>query len=100
MRLTTRACAILLIVPAAAAVFASSLLRREKPLPPRLSLDSDRILADGYDTAVLSIESTSAERPHVSVQDPHTAAADDPSGGDGKWRVQIRAGVIPGRIRV
>jgi uncharacterized protein YfaT (DUF1175 family) len=97
---TLRARAILLIAPAAAAVFAGGLLRREKQLAPHLSLDSDKLLADGYDTAVLSIESTSTQRPQVWIEDPRSATADDPSGGDGSWSLKIRAGVMPGPIRV
>lgn len=55
------------------------------------------LLADGYDTAILTVESQ--QKPQVSV-DSRSATVGDSGGADGKWQFQIRAGVIPGAIRV
>jgi uncharacterized protein YfaT (DUF1175 family) len=71
------------------------LLRQSKPVAPRLTLQPPAILADGYDTATLLIES--GAKPRVTViGNSHIASV---SGGDGLL-VRIRAGVMPGRVRL
>ena len=90
----TRARVALLAIIAAAALVAGSLMRHEKPLPPHLSIQPGYLLADGYDTAILSIESDAPGRPRISVQGGTVEEI------SGKWQARIRAGVMPGVIRV
>lgn len=72
---------------------------REKLPPPRIAIQPGRILADGNDSATLSIES--ADSPSVSVSDTtHGVRIDDATGRSGRWQTRIRAGVTPGRIQV
>ncbi len=72
---------------------------REKLPPPRIAVEPSRILADGNDSATLSIES--AEAPTISVSDTtHGVRIDDATGSSGRWQAHIRAGVMPGRIQV
>ena len=65
----------------------------------RVTVRPDTILANGYDTAGLSIES-GRSMPAVSVIDNHSAVVKTTELRDGKWRVQIRAGIVPGRVRM
>ncbi len=77
-----------------------SLLRRELPAA-RIAISPGRILADGYDSAVLTIESDTAKAPRVSFSDSaHGVAVEKLTGSGGQWRARIRAGVVPGRISV
>jgi uncharacterized protein YfaT (DUF1175 family) len=75
----------------AAAVCAGALFRREPPVPPRLSVEPSQLLADGYDTATLTVES--AAQPRVEATNATVKRA-----GDGRFL--IRASVTPGPIRV
>jgi len=77
------------------AVTAGALLRRSPVVPPRLTLQPSAIVADGYDIATLWIDS--GAKPAVTLAgNPHIARI---TGGDGA-RVRIRAGVMPGRVRL
>jgi hypothetical protein len=72
---------------------------REKAPPPRVAIQPNRILADGYDTALLSIDST--EEPRISISDAtHGVRIGELTGSAGKWQTRIRAGVMPGRIQL
>ena len=87
---------------AAAGLFSTRLLLRgEKTSPPRVEVQPDRILADGYDSALLSIESPGGETPRISViEGARGVVIDDVTGGSGKWQAKIRAGVLPGEVRL
>ena len=64
-------------------------------------LQPQRILADGYDSALLSIESAAADSPRVTLSDATLGArVDEVAGGDGKWQARIRAGVSPGSLGI
>jgi uncharacterized protein YfaT (DUF1175 family) len=66
---------------------------------PRLTLQPARILADGYDSAALAIETGARTAPVVSmIGNPHIATAGEITGAPGKWRVRIRAGILAGRV--
>jgi uncharacterized protein len=93
----------LLIVAATglALIGSRSLIRSQGASPVRLSIQPDRILADGYDSAILSIESAAPNAPTISfVENPHGAAVDEVTKNNGKWQARIRAGVLPGKIRL
>jgi uncharacterized protein len=59
----------------------------------------DSVTANGYDTADLSVEGASS-MPVVSVIDIHSAIVKTTELREGKWRVLIRAGIVPGRARM
>lgn len=74
------------------------MLDRERP-PVRISIRPARIAADGYDSAILAIESDALKPPRISFSDSaHGVAVEEIAKHDGKWRARIRAGVVPGRI--
>jgi uncharacterized protein YfaT (DUF1175 family) len=88
------------LVAAAVVAISSGIERRRLPVP-RLIFQPSRIVADGYDTATLVIESAAASTPAVSVVgNPHAATVEDVTGEPGKWQAHIRAGVLPGHIRL
>jgi uncharacterized protein YfaT (DUF1175 family) len=62
--------------------------------PPRLSLAPTRLLADGYDTAILTIESQT--KPAISVTGD--ATVEEIAGDPGAWTARIRAGITPGTV--
>jgi uncharacterized protein YfaT (DUF1175 family) len=75
--------------------------RRARPGPPRISIEPRVLVADGYDTAVLSIDASAGGPPRVSLEaSPHLAALEDVTGSGGHWRARIRAGIIPGHIGI
>jgi uncharacterized protein len=65
-----------------------------------LRLEPDRILADGYDSAVLSIQTTAPGRPDISLSSAHGAHIEKISGSNGNWTARVRAGVIGGPVNV
>jgi hypothetical protein len=79
-----------------AAVSAKLHTRRAELPPPSLRLTPDRIVADGYDTALLSIETSAPGKPAVTFSGARGLRVEKLSGGDGKWTARIRAGVIRG----
>jgi uncharacterized protein len=80
------------------AVLAVKLGRRPTPAP-RLHIQPAQILADGYDTATLRIESRA--RPQIAILDHTHAVTIGPVSGAGpNYEAQIRAGIQPGRIRL
>jgi uncharacterized protein DUF1175 len=86
---------------AAAVVAISGGVRRGKLPVPRLIVQPGRIVANGYDTATLVMESAASSAPVVSVvANTHAATVDDVTGAAGKWQARIRGGVLPGRIRL
>jgi uncharacterized protein len=73
---------------------------RERPTLPRLSVTPTELAADGYDTAILTIESRSSAAPRISVDRPHSALIEEPTRAEGRWEARIHAGILPGRIAV
>jgi uncharacterized protein len=69
----------------------------------RLWVAPAELAADGYDTAILTIESPSSAAPRISLDHPHSARVEDISRADAfhspsRWQARIRAGVQPGRV--
>jgi uncharacterized protein YfaT (DUF1175 family) len=84
-------------------VWARSGVFGERPSRPRLRVAPAELAADGYDIAILTIESPSSAAPRISVDRPHSATVedlsrDDAPGSPSRWQARIRAGVLPGRI--
>jgi uncharacterized protein YfaT (DUF1175 family) len=74
---------------------------RARTSAPRIGVEPRVLVADGYDAAVLSIDASSSSPPHVSIESPpRVAVLGGITGGSGRWRVPIRAGVIPGSVRI
>jgi len=64
-------------------------------------LEPQRILADGYDAATLSIDSDATVPPRVILADASLGARLEAlTGGDGKWQARVRAGVSPGKLGI
>jgi uncharacterized protein len=74
--------------------------RGNKLLAERIAVRPDRIRANGYDRAVLTIESPDpTPPPSISISDNLHGAVIDEILKDGRnWRVRVRAGILPGRI--
>ncbi|MCX6629557.1 MAG: DUF1175 domain-containing protein [Candidatus Solibacter sp.] len=70
------------------------------PLPPRLSLVPVQLIADGYDTAVLTIDAPSPTMPRVTIEPAHVATVTELSAADHGFQARIRAGVTPAAITV
>lgn len=76
-------------------------VRRQGASPMRVSVRPQRILADGTDAAIVSIESSGEGKPRVTiVSGPKGAAVESVTGGGGRWEAAVRAGIVPGKIRV
>jgi len=71
----------------------------KKLLSARIVVRPDRIRANGYDTAILTIEGHDPTPPTILISDNIRGAVVDEIVKDGRnWRAQVRAGVLPGRI--
>jgi uncharacterized protein YfaT (DUF1175 family) len=75
---------------------------RERRVPPRLALLPPRLVADGHDFGTLVIGARAGETacPTIKASNSHAVTVEEPSGAAGNWRVRIRAGVLPGRVRL
>jgi hypothetical protein len=74
---------------------------RAPAAPPKLTLAPQRILADGYDSALLSIETEATDVPRVTLSEASLGATLEPiTYTNGKWQARIRAGVSPGDLTV
>ena len=59
----------------------------------------EKLRADGYDTAILTIESGDLSAPLITFSDHvHGVVIEGVSGTGGQWQARIRAGIVPGRI--
>jgi uncharacterized protein YfaT (DUF1175 family) len=72
------------------------LLSRTPASAPQLSLEPASLLADGYDSATLSILDSSSAAPRIALDNPHAATVDDPVRSATGWEARVRAGVTPG----
>jgi uncharacterized protein len=92
----------LLTLGAVLVVFASSVWRtspasHRKLAAPRTTITPDTIRANGYDTAILTIESR--DPPVISVSgNGHSAVVGEIATDGRSWRVLVRAGILPGHI--
>jgi uncharacterized protein YfaT (DUF1175 family) len=68
--------------------------RHEPAAPPGITLEPARLMADGYDTAILTFHS--AERPRITIDPSYAATVEN--AGDSSAR--IRAGILPAQIHV
>jgi uncharacterized protein len=74
--------------------------RRSELVPLSLRLDPDRIVADGYDAAVLSIQSPAPGKPEVTVSGVHGVRVEKISGIEGNWTARTRAGIVSGPVTI
>ena len=73
---------------------------RRAAVPPRLTLAPAQLIADGYDTAILTIDEPSAAPPRVTIEPAHAAAVTELSAADRGWQARIRACVTPAIVLV
>jgi uncharacterized protein YfaT (DUF1175 family) len=71
---------------------------RRAPTPPRLTLEPAQLIADGYATAVLTIEGHSAATPRIAIEPAHAATLQELSATEHGWTARIRSGVTPAAI--
>lgn len=56
-------------------------------------------MADGSDTAILTIEAAGEGPPRITIlENPHSAAIEEVVRQGGQWQARVRAGVLPGHI--
>ena len=73
--------------------------RDEELAPLRLSMEPDRLWADGYDSAVLSVDNESSKPPRIVLaENIHGASVEEITRSGNKWQARIRAGVVPGHV--
>ena len=82
-------------------VLVSGKLRQPTVLPPTaVSLKPDHLVADGYDYAVLSIQTEAPTAPSISISGVQGLRIQRISGTDGYWRARIQAGIMAGTADV
>jgi uncharacterized protein YfaT (DUF1175 family) len=69
-------------------------------LPPRVSVAPFQLMADGYDSATLTIDEPSPVAPAIVIEPAHAGIVQDVSATDHQWQAKIRAGVTPGIVAV
>jgi hypothetical protein len=83
--------------------------KSEKPLALPMTIEPNRIAADGYEATTVFIKSRSPERPSISFQGNNRGATieavepdtqQDTQGTAGDWRARIRAGILPGSVEL
>ncbi len=66
----------------------------------RATVDHPRLLANGYDTATITVDDNSGGKLDIaSSGDRATAFVSDHSWQEGKWTVTVHAGIVPGHVR-
>ena len=86
---------------AAASAFAATRLHHRPAHAPHLTATTAVLVADGDDSATLTIDAPAAPAPHVAISGtPHAATAADPVFTGDHWEAELRAGVNPGPITV
>lgn len=73
---------------------------RRAAVAPRVTLEPAQLIADGYDTAILTIDEPSAAPPRVTIEPAHAATVTEISAADRGWQARIRAGVTGAAITV
>lgn len=74
---------------------------RRPSVPPRVarvSIEPMQLIADGYDTATLTIDASSAAPPRITIQPAHSATVTEVSAAARGWQARIRAGVTPADV--
>jgi uncharacterized protein YfaT (DUF1175 family) len=71
---------------------------RRPAVPPRLTLEPAQLIADGYDTATLTVFDPAAAPPRIAIQPAHAATVTELSAVGSGWQARIRAGVTPAAI--
>lgn len=69
-------------------------------LPPRVSVAPFQLMADGYDSATLTIDEPSPVAPGIVIEPAHAGTVQDVAAIDRGWQAKIRSGVTPGAIAV
>ena len=69
-------------------------------LPPRVSLAPLQLMANGNDSATLTVDEPSAAAPVILVEPAHAATVAGLAPAPHGWQAQIRAGVTPGLLLV
>lgn len=67
---------------------------------PSLRIEPARLVADGYDTALLSIRASGAGTPNVSISGVRGLRVERIRGGGSSWTARIRAGVLDGSAEI
>ena len=94
-----RAAAALILLIAAVALLCALPTTRRNPAAPRISTNPSTVLANGYDTATVTIQAPADSPPRLSLAaDSAHAAIGDVSFLTDRWQARIRAGITPGRI--
>ena len=77
-------------------------LLRPAVLPPvaRVSLAPAQLIADGHDTATLTILEDSATPPRITIEPAHAATLEELSAVPRRWMARISAGVTPATVAV
>jgi uncharacterized protein YfaT (DUF1175 family) len=78
-------------------------LARPRPAavtPLSLRLEPARIVADGYDSATLSIQTAATGKPDMSLLGAQGTRIEKISGVNGNWTARIRAGVTGGIVNI
>ena len=73
---------------------------RRPAVSPRVTLEPAQLIADGYDSATLSIEGAPDVTPRVTIEPAHAASVAELSAGNRGWKARIQAGVTPAAITV
>src|ERR1035441_9459508 len=71
---------------------------RHAAVPARITLEPAQLIADGYDTATLTIDDPSTVPPRVTIEPAHAATVTEVSAAAGGWQARIRAGVTAARL--
>lgn len=72
-------------------------LHRVSPVT-HVSIAPKQLIADGYDTAVLTIDG--GPQPRITIDPPHAATVEEVTATDHGWQARVRAGVTPAAIAV
>ncbi|MEO8596854.1 MAG: DUF1175 domain-containing protein [Candidatus Solibacter sp.] len=91
------------VLPGVAAVIVIGLVwaaPRHRATAPRLRVEPTQLAADGYDTALVTIDRRSDAPPRVSVEPAHAATVEEVEATDLGYRARIRAGVMPAEVTV
>ena len=66
----------------------------------RATVDHPRLLANGYDTATITVEDRAGAKLDIALDgDRATAFVSDRSWQNGKWTATVHAGIVPGQVR-
>ena len=68
--------------------------------PPHLTITPLHLLANGYDIATLTLDSSSGAPPRFAIDNPHAARIEEVTRTATGWQARLRAGVMPGVFTV